>query len=299
MKIVVTGSLGHISKPLAEILVGNGHSVTVISSNPEKQKHIEMLGAMAAIGSIEDPHFLRSAFTGAEAAYCMIPPFNFFNPEPGITAGYSRIAGNYVQAIRQSGIKRVVHLSSIGAHTDQGTGFLAGHYHAEQILKELPPDITITHLRPASFYYNLYAFADTIKAHGFIASNYGAEDKTPWVSPQDIAEVAAEEITSPGRRKKIRYVVSDEPTCNEIAGILGAAIGRPDLKWLIISDEQMQSNLEAAGMPAGIAAGLVEMNAAMHTGALFEDYYRNRPPALGKIKISGFAKEFAARFALK
>jgi nucleoside-diphosphate-sugar epimerase len=47
MKIVVTGSLGHISKPLAEILVGNGHSVTVISSNPEKQKHIEMLGARA------------------------------------------------------------------------------------------------------------------------------------------------------------------------------------------------------------------------------------------------------------
>jgi hypothetical protein len=61
----------------------------------------------------------------------------------------------------------------------------------------------------------------------------------------------------------------------------------------------MQSNLETAGMPADIAAGLVEMNAAMHTGALFEDYYRNRPPALGKIKITGFAKEFAARFALK
>ena len=38
MKIVVTGSLGHISKPLTETLVKNGHEVTVISSNPERKK---------------------------------------------------------------------------------------------------------------------------------------------------------------------------------------------------------------------------------------------------------------------
>lgn len=36
MKIIITGSLGHISKPLTEELVQKGHAVTVISSNPEK-----------------------------------------------------------------------------------------------------------------------------------------------------------------------------------------------------------------------------------------------------------------------
>ncbi len=38
MKIVVTGSLGHISKPLTIELVQKMHTVTVISSNPERQK---------------------------------------------------------------------------------------------------------------------------------------------------------------------------------------------------------------------------------------------------------------------
>lgn len=53
MKIIVTGSLGNISKPLTENLVQKGHQVTVISSNADKQKEIEVLGAAAAIGKIE------------------------------------------------------------------------------------------------------------------------------------------------------------------------------------------------------------------------------------------------------
>jgi nucleoside-diphosphate-sugar epimerase len=52
MKIIVTGSLGNISKPLTEILVAQGHAVTVVSSDPNKQGAIESLGATPAIGSI-------------------------------------------------------------------------------------------------------------------------------------------------------------------------------------------------------------------------------------------------------
>src|SRR6185312_1030183 len=54
MNIVLTGSLGHISKPLTQILVQKGHSVTVISSKAERQKDIEALGAKVAIGTMED-----------------------------------------------------------------------------------------------------------------------------------------------------------------------------------------------------------------------------------------------------
>ena len=116
MKIVVTGSLGHISKPLIKELVQKGHSVTVISSNPEKQKDIESLGATAAIGSVEDADFLTKTFTGADAVYTMVPPTNFLDPNLDLYAHCHRIGNNYAQAIRHSGTKRVVHLSSIGAH---------------------------------------------------------------------------------------------------------------------------------------------------------------------------------------
>jgi NAD(P)H dehydrogenase (quinone) len=38
MKIIVTGSLGNISQPLTEILVAQGHAVTVVSSDPKKRQ---------------------------------------------------------------------------------------------------------------------------------------------------------------------------------------------------------------------------------------------------------------------
>ena len=285
MKITLTGSLGHISKPLTKELVQEGHSVTVISRKPEKQKDIEALGATAVIGSIEDVEFLTSAFADADAVYCMEPPHNR-------DVAAEKLVNNYVQAIQQSGVKRVVNLSSIGAHTDKGNGILAFFYNMEANLKKLPSDVAITFLRPGGFYYNLLRFVNTIKTQGVIVSNYGADDILPWVSPIDIATAAAEELVTPFAGRKVRYVVSEELACNETACILGTAIGKPDLKWIVIPDEQMLSSLIAAGFHPQLAAGFVEMNASTHSGQLFEDYYHNRP-VLGNVKMKDFAVEFA------
>ena len=94
----------------------------------------------------------------------------------------------------------------------------------------------------------------------------------------------------------MRYVASEELTGNETASILGAAIANPDLKWKIITNEQMLSGLEGAGMNSQIAAGLVEMYASLYSGLLAEDYYRHKPTVMGKVKLKDFAKEFAAVF---
>src|SRR5689334_25255639 len=107
MKIVVTGSLGSISKPLTETLVQQGHRVTVVSRSPERQNAIHALGAQAAIGNMEDVDFLTATFTGADAVYCMIS-----------SGDVNTIMGNYKQAIKAAHVKRVVHLSSVGAHTE-------------------------------------------------------------------------------------------------------------------------------------------------------------------------------------
>jgi len=289
MKIIVTGSLGNISKPLTEELVEKGHLVTVISRKPEKQKDIESLGARAAIGYVEDVEFLSTTFTGADAVYCMEPPYNH---------DAEKLIHNYVQAIQQSGVKRLVNLSSIGAHTDKGNGILAFYYTMETILNKLPSDVAITFVRPGGFYYNLLRCIDTIKTQGVIASNYGGDDKLPWASPIDIAAAVAEELVTPFAGRKVCYVVSDELTCDEVATILGTAIGKPDLKWIVIPDEEMRSRLIAAGFSARLAAGFVEMNASTHSGQLFEDYYRNRP-VLGKVKMKDFAQEFASIYDQK
>lgn len=298
MKITLTGSLGNISKPLANELIHKGHNVTVISSKPERQKEIEALGAQAAIGTMEDAEFLSASFKGADVIYIMetLGPNSFFNKNLDVNEAITRIGNIYKQAIQQSGVKRVVHLSSIGAHTDKGVGMLAFHHNVETILKQLPEDVSIKFMRPVGFYYNLFAFIPTIKSQDAIIANYGGNDKEPWVSPLDIARVIAEEIEKPFNGREVRYIASDEVSPNEVAKILGEAISKPGLKWLAISDEQQLNGMIAAGMNPQTAKGLVEMNAGRRGGVLYEDYNRNKP-TLGKVKLTDFAKEFAVVFS--
>lgn len=71
MKIVLTGSLGNIGKPLATELVQKGHAVKVISSSAGRIKDIEALGATAAVGSMFDADFLTTTFTGADIVFLM------------------------------------------------------------------------------------------------------------------------------------------------------------------------------------------------------------------------------------
>ncbi len=328
MKIIVTGSLGNISKPLTKELVQKGHRVTVITSKQDKKKEIENLGAIAAIGSIEDVAFLTKTFLGADAVYTMMPQFRpkfEENPNFDARAEAKKLCANYVNAIKASGVKRIVHLSSIGAHLEKGNGLLAFHFYAEQTFKQLPADIAITFMRPVGFYYNLYDFMDIIKGQGFlkgfagkimtlrfyglkgllqgknglILSNYGAEDKMPWVSPKDIATAIREELESTASGIKVRYVASEELTCNQIASIIGEAIGKPYLKWGTISDKQMMGGLKQFKVPLNVAADITEMNASMRNGGiLFNDYYKNKP-VLGKVKMKEFAKEFAAIYNQK
>ena len=174
MKIILMGSMGHISKPLAQQLIAQGHEVTLISSKTDKQSAIEALGARAAIGSVDDEAFLIQTFSGAGAVYTMMPPFDFFgNPYLDAREEARRLTTAYFAAIKFSGIKRVVHLSSIGAHAANGFGLLAFHYVAESVLNQLPADISLTHMRPVGFYYNLYHFMDIIKGDGFLKGFVG------------------------------------------------------------------------------------------------------------------------------
>jgi len=54
MKLVLTGSLGHIGLPLTKQLVKDGHDVTVISSSDKRVSAIEELGATAKTGNMLD-----------------------------------------------------------------------------------------------------------------------------------------------------------------------------------------------------------------------------------------------------
>ncbi len=298
MKIILTGSISNVGKPLTEMLVKKGNDVTVISSSNERKKDIEALGATAAIGSMFDADFLAKTFKGADIVYLMETldaAGDMFDKNVDFIDAINKIGNNYKQAVETSGVKHIVHLSSIGAHMNEGNGILIFHHNVENILKQLPADVSIKTIRPVGFYTNMMSFARIIKSQGAIVSNYGGDTKEPWVSPLDIATAIAEEMDKPFNGRTVLYVASDNVSPNEIAKTLGEAIGKPDLKWTKISDEQLMNNWLKIGMNEQVAKGFVGMQARQGNGPLYEDYDKHKP-ALGKVKLKDFAKDFAAAY---
>ena len=291
MKYTITGSLGHISKPIVIALVKAGHEVTVITSSAARVKEIESLGAKAAVGSVEDPAFLTKAFQGTDAVYTMVPP----NFGASNWKGYiEQVGKNYADAITANKIKYVVNLSSIGAHMPDGCGPVSGLYRVEQAFNTLT-GVNIRHLRPSYFYNNLFSQTGLIKNLGIMGANFDISDKKfTLVDPSDIAAVAIQALLQLDfKGHSVQYIVSDEVSTGEIATALGKAIDKPGLKWVLFTDEQALQGAIQAGLPEEIAKNYVEMGHALHTGAMGEDYWKNHTPVSGKIKLADFAKSFA------
>lgn len=293
MKYVITGGAGNISKPLSEKLLAAGHEVTVVGRNAEHLKLLTDKGANAAIGSVEDVAFLKTAFAGADAVYTMIPP----QYAAADLEAFRHLAANYAEAIRDAQVNYVVNLSSVGAHMAQGAGPVSGLYRAEEELNKLT-GVNILHLRPCYFFTNLLANLDMVKGMNIIGGNMAdADTKLGLSHPADIAEAAAEALLACSfSGHGVQYLGSDEQTAGEIASVLGAAVNKPELPWVTFTDEQAYEGMKQAGLPEPMAQKYAEMGNAIRTGKMYEDYWRQHPQQLGKTKLKDFAKEFAAAY---
>ena len=293
MKYVITGGAGNTAKPIAEKLAAAGHDVTVISRNPGHTSSLAALGIKTAAGSLEDLSFLSNIFTGADAVYTMVPPNFAAAPWKEWIAS---IGKNYALAIRAAGVKKVVNLSSIGAHMPEHCGPVSGLHYVETALNGLS-ETDVVPLRPGFFYLNLLGNINMIKHMNIIGANYGLERKIFLVHPEDIANAAVDallDLTFTG--KTIRYVVSDERTPADIAAVLGTAIGKPALPWVDFTDEQLIGGMTEAGLPEEVAKNYTEMGAAMRTGEMGSEYEKHKPSATGIIKLEDFAKDFAVAY---
>ena len=292
MNYILIGGLGNINQPLVSRLVAAGHQVTVISSSTERAAAITAAGARPAIGTIEDANFLGSAFRGADAIYTMVPPHY---TAPVWKDWFRQVGARIAEAIETSGVKKVVNLSSMGAHMPEGCGPVSGLYFVEQQLNQLDADVL--HLRPAFFYTNFLNAIGTIRTEGVFANTYSANRLLFIVDPGDIAEVAAEQLISLSfSGKSHRYIVSDQLTSAQAAPILGAAVGKPGLSYVELSDDERLKGLLDSGMTRDLADNFIELWRAARTGAMFADYMQH-PVRLNKTRFEQFMGRFAEEYA--
>jgi len=126
-----------------------------------------------------------------------------------------------------------------------------------------------------------------------MGGNYGDNEKVFLVHTRDIAAAALEELLNLSfTGTSVRYIFGDERSGKEIAQVLGNAIGKKDLNWVVFSDDQQKQGLLQAGLSETHAKNYTDMGKALREGIMQADARKNKP-SLAKTKLEDFAKEFA------
>jgi uncharacterized protein YbjT (DUF2867 family) len=286
---VITGATGHTGKPIALGLLAQGHTVRIISRSAEKAKELTDKGAILCTGGTTNTEFLRKAFEGAEAVYVMIP---FDMATSDYTAMQVENATAIGAALTGSSVKYAVTLSSVGAHLTEGAGVVQGLERMEKIMNAIP-DLNVRHLRASYFMENTMAQVQTIKFMGAMASPVLGDLKVPMVTTGDIAAVALKRLIALDFTGKTHeYILGQrDVTYNEVARILGEAIGMPDLKYNAVSYDDAKNAMTMMGMGQSVASRLVEFVKAMNEGKVMGDAVRT-PGNTTPTSIEQFAHIF-------
>ncbi len=119
MPDLVTGASGFTGSHLARHLVRSGRQVRALVRTPERAAELTAAGIELAVGDIRDPEALRRATAGVDVVYNIAALYR----QAGLAKdAYRQVnavaAGAIVEAAAASGVKRVVHCSTVGVHGD-------------------------------------------------------------------------------------------------------------------------------------------------------------------------------------
>jgi len=260
--ITVMGATGNTGRPAVERLLALGERVRVLGRSAERLKLLVAAGAEARVGDSSDPVFLSQAMQGSEAVSVLIPP-DYQNPD--VLGYHDRVGAAVEQAIRRNRIRRLTFLSSLGAELAEGTGLIAGLGRQEIRLSGLGADVLL--LRPGYFYENFYGSLPMIRHLGVNGGGLAADVPITMTAARDVGVVIADALH---RRDWTGTSVRELPgprdyTMTETTGLIGRAIGKPDLKYVQLPDPDFAKGLVQAGFSEAAARLFVEMAHALNT----------------------------------
>ena len=260
----ITGATGNTGKVIAGKLLEKGHKVRAIGRSSERLVALVEKGAEPHVGSIEDEIFLTEAFKGVDAVYAMTPPdftVEKFRPYQ------NRMGEHLAAAIERAGVKRVVFLSSMGAHLSDKTGPIAGLHDVEKRLNTLQ-GVDILHLRPTFFMENLLAGIGVIKNMGVNGTAIRGDITLPMIATQDIGDYAAERLSKmdfSGQTTQ-ELLGPRELTMTEATSIIGKAIGKDELQYRQFSYQDAEKAFLGMGISPDGARTYIEMAKAFNEG---------------------------------
>jgi uncharacterized protein YbjT (DUF2867 family) len=263
---VILGATGHTGSVIAETLLTKGEKVRALGRTKERLSKLTTLGAESFIGDLADSAFLTQAFDGARAIYFMVPP----NPSSNDYRGHQRqIVEAGATALETARVHYVVALSSFGADKEAGTGPVAGLHEMESRLQRIS-GLNALCLRAGYFMENVLPQTNVIKDFGVMATPLRSDLLLPMIATEDIGAAAAEHLLrldfSGHQTRELQG--QRDISYAEATRIVGAAIGKPDLAYVQLPNEQFVEALTKMGFSNRFAGLMAEMTDALNDGRM-------------------------------
>ncbi len=254
---VITGATGNTGRIVAERLLAEKKPVRVLGRSIARLRNLAIAGADPVACDLSDASALSRAFRGARAVYLMIPPDL---GSPDYRRQQDHMSEAMFTALKNTGVKYAVTLSSIGAEQQNGTGSILGLHHLEQMLNDIE-DLNVLHLRPGYFMENSLAQTAIIPQMKSAGGPLDADLRLPMVATRDVGRAAATallklDFQGPGTRE---LHGERDLSMREATMIIGHAIAKPDLEYKQLPDHTVRGALATTGWSPNVIDLVLEM----------------------------------------
>jgi uncharacterized protein YbjT (DUF2867 family) len=186
---------------------------------------------------------------------------------PDVRAYQERVNDALAAAIKSNGVAHVVALSSIGADKSDKVGPVVGLYNLEKKLEAIA-GLNAVFLRAGYFMENVLSQVGVIQSLGTVVGPIRPDLPLAMIATRDIGAAAADillKLDFVGKQSR-ELLGARDVTYTEVAKIIGAGIGKPNLAYQQLSSTQLKPALMQMGMSSNMVDLLLEMSDALNSG---------------------------------
>ncbi|WP_435125365.1 SDR family oxidoreductase [Actinacidiphila sp. bgisy144] len=258
MSIVVTGASGHLGRLVVADLLARGvgaGDIAAVVRDQGKVADLAAQGVQVRVATYDDPQSLKGAFKAGERVL-FVSGSEVGRRLPQHTA--------VVDAARAAGVGLLAYTGILGG-PEADIALAEEHKLTERLI--LDSGLPYTFLRNG-WYTEVYTQnLGTVLEHGAVVASAG-EGRVASAARADYAAAAAVVLTGEGHEGKA-YELSGDTAWSfaEYAAEVSRASGR-EIRYQNVSSEQYLEVLVGAGLPAGLAEVLVDVDRGIGRGLL-------------------------------
>ena len=254
-KIAIAAATGNIGSGVARQITSHGAKPLLLGQNLKRLEDLHISGGLEIVADISNKEQVIAATEGAEALFWLVPPV--LNT-PSLNEWYQKVTDAGIAAVNQNKIKRVVLVSSLGASTSPNLGTVSYCGKMEVAFDKL--DASVLALRPGYFMENFLLQAKDISEKGIFTFPYDSEHDIPFISADDIAEVATRYLLDEtwAGHWKLNLMGPENITLAQAASRLSARLGK-SVEYVKQSGEEVKAQLSSWGLSKSVQQELMDL----------------------------------------